>query len=117
GRDGAGTVLLTGRITSPTLLQGISGLQRRYPGLRHVRYEAIDEDAAMAGSQLAFGRVLTLRPQFAEADVVVCLDADPLGPGPDQIANGRAYAQRRRPEQGPVAHWFAFEPSMTLTGA
>jgi molybdopterin-containing oxidoreductase family iron-sulfur binding subunit len=117
GSDGAGTVLLTGRITSPTVLATIARVQTRYPALRHVRYEPVNDDAAMAGAQLAFGRPVTLRPRFAEAEVVVCLDADPLGPGPDQVANAHGFAVRRKPELGPVARWYVFEPSMTLTGA
>ena len=50
----------------------------------------------MAASRAAFGRPLTARPRLAAADVVLLLDADPLGPGPEQIANARAWSERRR---------------------
>ncbi len=58
-RRGAGLRIVTGRITSPTLIRQIAGagqrLSRRRAGYR---YEPIDDDAARAGAVLAFGRPL-----------------------------------------------------------
>jgi len=114
-RHGEGMVLLTGRVTSPTLLARIAALKESYPDLRHVRWEAVDDDAPIAAARHAFGRPLTQRPRLADADVILTLGADPLGPGPDQIANGRHWATRRR--RDPMARLYAIEPSMTNTGA
>jgi len=114
-RHGAGLVLLTGRVTSPTLLARIGALKGLYPGLRHVRCEPVDDDAPLAAARHAFGRPLTARPRLADADVILTLGADPLGPGPDQIANGRHWATRRR--RDPMPRLYAIEPSMTNTGA
>jgi molybdopterin-containing oxidoreductase family iron-sulfur binding subunit len=112
---GEGFRLLTGRITSPTLLRRIGDLKRRFPGMRHVRYEAIDDDAESAGAALAFGRPLTMRPRLAEADIVVALDADPLGPGPDQIPLARGWSERRK-RPGAAPRLYALEPTLTQTG-
>ena len=62
-------------------------LLRRFPR-RWYRYEPINDDAARAGAALAFGRPLTALPRLAMPQVVLALDADPLGPGPQQIAHG-----------------------------
>ncbi|WP_197277255.1 4Fe-4S dicluster domain-containing protein [Sphingomonas profundi] len=115
GQQGGRLALLTGRITSPTLLARIAALKAVYPGARHVRWEPFDDDAALAGAEAAFGRRLTLRPRLAEADVILCLDADPLGPGAEQVALARAWATRRR--TGAMPRLFAIEPSPTATGA
>jgi len=115
GSQGEGAVLLTGRVTSPSLLARIAEARRRMPGLRHVRAEAIDDDAEREGARLAFGRPLTMRPRLAGADVLVLLDADPLGPGPDQIAFARAWADRRRMPGKPQRTYVA-EPSLTQSG-
>jgi molybdopterin-containing oxidoreductase family iron-sulfur binding subunit len=115
GTNGDGAVLLTGRVTSPSLLARIAEAKTRMPGLRHVRAEAIDDDAERAGAALAFGRPLTMRPRLGDADVLVLLDADPLGPGPDQIAFARAWADRRR-MPGKPQRTYVLEPSLTQSG-
>jgi molybdopterin-containing oxidoreductase family iron-sulfur binding subunit len=115
GTNGEGAVLLTGRVTSPSLLARIAEAKARMPGLRHVRAEAIDDDAEREGARLAFGRPLTMRPRLHEADVLVLLDADPLGPGPDQIVFARAWADRRR-AAGRQQRTYVIEPSLTQSG-
>ena len=111
---GRGLVLLTGRVTSPTLLARIAALRTALPGARHVRWEPFDDDAAMAASRAAFGRPLTARPRLVAADVVLLLDADPLGPGPEQIGNARAWSERRR--RAPMHRLYAIEASPTISG-
>jgi molybdopterin-containing oxidoreductase family iron-sulfur binding subunit len=107
--------LLTGRVTSPTLLRQIVALLAALPGSAWHAYEAT-EDAGRAGSRLAFGRELEAIPQLDRAEVVLCLDADPLGPGPDQIRLARQWASRRT---GPArfSRSYVLEALPTLTGA
>ena len=113
-RRGQGLVLLSGRITSPTMLARIAALRDALPGARHVRWEPFNDDAAMAAARAAFGRRLTARPRLADADVVLLLDADPLGPGPDQIACARAWSERRR--RMPMHRMYAVEGSPSISG-
>ena len=114
GRGGDRAVVLTGRVTSPTLLARIAALQAARPGLRHLRWEPFDDDAPLAAARAAFGRPLTARPRFADADVLLLLDADPLGPGPDQVANARAWSERRR--RDPMPRSYAAEASPSASG-
>jgi molybdopterin-containing oxidoreductase family iron-sulfur binding subunit len=116
-RQGAGLRIVSGRITSPTLLRQIGELLKQYPQARWVRYEAVSDDAAMAGAVAAYGKPLMARPRLADAAVVLALDADPLGPGPEQIANAHSFAQRRRADAQPFLRLYAVEPNWTLTGA
>jgi molybdopterin-containing oxidoreductase family iron-sulfur binding subunit len=117
-RRGSGLRILTGRLTSPTLLRQIAALLDAYPEARWHRYEPIDDDAARRGAMLAFGRRLTPLPRLADTRVLLSLDADPLGPGPDQIRLANAFAQRRRASQpGDFLRLYAVESAWRLTGA
>jgi molybdopterin-containing oxidoreductase family iron-sulfur binding subunit len=95
---GAGLRLLTGRITSPTLLRQIDGLFTRYPQAMWHVHEPIDDSLERRGTELAFGRALHVLPHLDKAEVMLCLDADPLGPGPSQIVNARRWIEARNPK-------------------
>ncbi len=118
-RGGAGLRILSGRITSPTLARQRDALLKKYPQARWYRYEPVTDDSAMAGAQLAFGRPLTALPRFAEAAVVLALDADWLSVGPTQIANGRGFAEARSDTSMPdkFQRLYLVEPCWTVTGA
>ncbi len=113
--SGVGMALVTGRIVSPTTLARIDALKRRFPDLRWYRYEPVNDDVSRSGSRLAFGRVVTSLQRWADADAILCLDADPLGPGPDQLRIARAYSSRRGDNKRQCIH--VAEPVWTLTGA
>ena len=116
-RNGEGFRLLTGRVTSPTLLRQIDDLLQQFPKAAWHAYEPIDEDNAEAGAALAFGRPLRSVPQLDKARVLVTLDADALGHGPNQLGNARGFAARRRPQDGGFSRIYSIEAGPTLTGA
>ncbi|MGE7416700.1 4Fe-4S dicluster domain-containing protein [Methylobacterium tarhaniae] len=95
-RGGAGFRLLTGRITSPTLLRQIAALRAAMPEAAWHVHEPLDDAHARAGAALAFGRPVRILPRLEQAEIVVCLEDDPLGPGPDQIRLSAALMERRR---------------------
>ncbi len=116
-RGGAGLRIVSGRVTSPTLIRQIDEILKTYPKAHWYSYEAVSDDNALAGSTLAHGKRLMPRPRIAEAAVMLSLDADPLGPGPEQIAQARAFSERRRRKADPFLRLYAVEPEWTLTGA
>ena len=94
--DGEGVRVLSGVVLSPTLGALRASLLAKHPKAKWIEYEAINEDAALAGSEVAFGE--RLRPQFnlLKADVVLSLDCDFLqldNPGLNVI---RDFAKRRK---------------------
>ncbi|WP_235919277.1 4Fe-4S dicluster domain-containing protein [Aureimonas psammosilenae] len=115
---GEGLGVLTGRITSPTLLRQIAELRQAFPQLRHYRHEPLGDDNARAGSLAAFGRRLDVLPHLTRADVVLCLGADPLGPGPAQIRNAKGFSARRRVrgDNRAMQRLYVVESASTLTG-
>jgi Fe-S-cluster-containing dehydrogenase component len=116
--QGAGLALLTGRVTSPTLIGQIAALTKSLPQAKWYRYEPVEDDAVRNGAILAFGRPATALPRFDDARVLLTLDADPLGAGPAQIRFARdiiGARQSHAPEQS--LRLYAVEPAWTLTGA
>ena len=112
---GSGLRLLSGRITSPTLLDQIEAILKAYPNMRWHVFEPTedsDDDAAEA----VYAKPLRLRPRFSEADVVVAFEADPLGYGPDQVRFGRELVDRRKRDRASF-RFYAVECGMSLTGA
>ena len=63
-QGGEGFRLLTGRVTSPTLLRQIDDLLEMFPKASWHAYEPIDNEADRAGAALAFGRPLETVPRL-----------------------------------------------------
>jgi molybdopterin-containing oxidoreductase family iron-sulfur binding subunit len=117
-RQGAGLAVLTARVTSPTLIGQIAALQKSLPQTMWYRSDPVDDDAARTGAIQAFGRPLTAIPRFADARVTLMLDADPIGPGPEQIRFSRdIIGARQSREAAEFLRIYVVEPSWTLTGA
>ncbi len=116
--QGAGLRLLTGRVTSPTLLRQIKALQSMYPRMAWHAYEPTG-DGHSAITQSVFKRRLDVLPRLRDADVVLSLDSRFLDAGPQQIAMGRAFADRRRVRRDAkeMLRLYAVEPVPALTGA
>ncbi len=117
---GDGLRLLTGPITSPTLLAGIDAFRAAYPKMRwHVH--APTGSSAAAGAEAAFGRKLQARYDFGRADVVVAIDGDFLDSGPHQIGTSRGWADARRASAKTgrllTLHSAAATPSLTSAKA
>jgi molybdopterin-containing oxidoreductase family iron-sulfur binding subunit len=116
---GTGMALLTGRISSPTLLDRIAALKKQYPGLRWYRYDAIDRSAESAAARLSFGQAVETRYRFADARVVLALDGDFLGLiEPGQLAYARDFMAGRRPHPDrPPTRLYVVESTPGLAGA
>lgn len=119
GGGGEGLAILTGTITSPTTKRQMERLQKRLPGLAQFRHEAVDRSPQREATVLAFGRPLDLHPRLDRADLVLAIEADPLGPGPAQIVHARRFAEGRRRalEKGRLPGLHVLECTPSLTGA
>ena len=116
--QGAGFAILTGCITSPTLLRQIDELLDRYPQAAWYVHEPIGEENEREGSRLAFGRPLHQRLYLDRALTILSLDADLLGPGPNQIRHARDWVKNRKPgETQAFSRLYVAEHVLTNTGA
>ncbi len=119
GTKGAGLRLLTGPVTAPTTLRLMDDLRARLPEMRVHRWAPLADGRTEAAAR-AFGRPLEIRADIAAAGAVVCVGADPLGPGPAQMEQAGAWAVRRRAMlagERRVRPVLVAEAAKTLTGA
>ncbi|MCB9553877.1 MAG: molybdopterin oxidoreductase, partial [Myxococcales bacterium] len=114
-RRGAGLHLLVEPTTSPTLRAHLDALATALPHLRLHVWSPWSRAAGHAGLTQLFGRPLEWRHHLDAADAIVCLDADPLGDGPDRVRHAHALGPRRVP--GAMTRLYVAESSYTITGA
>ncbi|MDB6040334.1 MAG: molybdopterin oxidoreductase, iron-sulfur binding subunit [Verrucomicrobiales bacterium] len=105
--SGAGLRLLTGNITSPTLLSQIETLLREFPSAKWHTYEPL---APVSAAPLY---------DLTKADVILAIEDDFLGPGPAQLIYVRDFSSRRKTLEGAknFNRLYVAESSPTLTGA
>lgn len=121
-RRGAGLRILTETVTSPTLSEQLRTVLAAWPEARWHQWEPVHRDAARAGAQMVFGRVLTPQYRLDRADVIVSLDDDFLSSigHPGFLRYARDFAARRgheTPTSGQMNRLYVVESTPTLAGA
>jgi len=115
-----GIRVLTGAVTSPTLVEQIDTFIKKHPGAKWHAYEPISRRNVYAGSRLAFGETLDVVYRLDRADVIVALDGDFLAPEstPGSLKYARDFANKRRVEgtTGSMSRMYAVESTPSLTG-
>ncbi|HEY4003203.1 MAG TPA: hypothetical protein VGO93_30320, partial [Candidatus Xenobia bacterium] len=110
--------LLTGPLSSPTLLGQIRSLQARY---RNFVWHTWDpaSSAVLEAAQQAFGRPLVPHYRFDQADVTVSLDADFLGTGPTRIGYAADFSETRRyrRDRTRLSRLYSYQRVPSLTSA
>ncbi len=117
---GRGIRLLTGAVTSPTLLAQLQAFLQQYPGASWHHYEPVCLDAERAGTRAAFGRIVNPVYRFDRAQRILSLDADFLLFGPGVVRYNRDFAAGRRVRAGgpdSMHRLYAVESTPTITGA
>ena len=77
--NGLGTkpiVLLTSTTNSPSTLQIISEFLAKYPGSRHVQYDAVSYSGMLLANEVCYGKRALPSYQFDKAKTIVSLGAD-----------------------------------------
>lgn len=117
--QGAGLRILTGPITSPSLIAQMQALLNAYPEAAWYQYSPVGRGNTLAGAQAAFGQPFEPVYNFAAADVVLSLDCDFLFAEPGHLRYSREFAQRRQPisANGTMSRLYVIEGSATLTGS
>lgn len=116
---GAPLVLLTGTLTSPTTKQIITDFLAKYPGSRHVQYDADSYSGLLLASEASYGKKAIPAYRFDNAKVIVSLDADFLGTWLTPVEFARQYAKGRKiNEKNPeMSKHYQFESLLSLTGS
>jgi MoCo/4Fe-4S cofactor protein with predicted Tat translocation signal len=115
---GAGLRILTESVSSPTLAAQIRDLLAHFPSAKWHQWDPASRDNARVGAKNAFGTFVDAQYRFAQADVILSLDADFLGSGPGGLRYAREFAKRRRPEDAEhMNRLYVIETMPTSTGA
>ena len=102
-RKGAGLRFLVEPSASPLLGDLRRRILARFPMAKFVSYSSTTSDGAAEGPRLAFGQPLVARHHLDKAQVILSLDADFLGEGPELRARDARLrgAPRARPRDEP----------------
>ncbi len=117
---GLGLRVLTGPVTSPTVLRLIrTVLDEQGPRARWHQYSPLRSSAAVRAVRAVYGGDYVARFDLSKADRIVALDADLLTLGPAAVRYARQFAQRRRAraEGSDLNRLYAFETTPTSTGS
>lgn len=127
GKRGAGLRILTGSMTSPSLISQLQALSAELPEARWHRFDPVGSVHADEGTALAFGRPLHTVLHLDQADVIAAFDADFLSWGAESVRYSHDWAQRRKvrevpPEEraakgGGMSRLYAAEGLPSLVGA
>jgi len=119
--QGRGLRLLTGPVTSPSLLAQVAAMRAAFPEMHWHVNAPVERAGLYEGARRAFGRPLETRWRFDRARVIVSLDGDFLDPGPQQVGVSRDWVDARRAAstRGSLLemHAAAMVPSLTSAKA
>src|SRR6187455_470655 len=108
-------VLLTSTITSVSTKEIIA----KYPGLKHVQYDADSFSGMLMANEATFGKRAIPSYNLAKAKTIVSLGADFLGTWLSPVEFARQYSQTRKLKDGAseMSRHLQFESFMSMTGA
>ena len=117
--SGKPVVLLTTSFTSITARQIIGEFLAKYPGSRHVQYDAISYSGMILANQASYGRKAIPAYHFENAKVIVSLGADFLTTWLSPVVFANQYASTRRIDEDKpsMSRHFQFESHYSITGA
>lgn len=115
---GEGLRVLSERSSSPTLAALKDRFLTAFPLAKWVVFEALGANGRAAGTALAFGKPHRVHYSFAEAKVILSLDADFFAPSfPSGLANARGVTKGRVPDHGEMNRLYAIESCFSGVGA
>lgn len=119
GLGGAPVVILTSTINSPTTLDVISQFIAKYPGSRHVQYDAVSYTGMLLANEATYGKRAIPTYRFDAAKVIVSIGADFLGTWLAPVEFGRQYGKGKKlsQEKPELSRHFHFETVASLTGS
>lgn len=117
--SGSKVVLLTSTLNSPTTREIIAAFLEKYPGSRHIQYDAISYSGILLANEISYGKRIIPTYHFDKAKVIVSLDADFLGTWLSPIEFASQYAAGRKIDQKnpEMSKHIQFEGLLSLTGA
>ncbi len=117
--NGFGLRILTETVTSPSMADQLSRIQKLYPAMKWIQWEPAGAHSGREGSMMAFAQPVNTYYDLRPAKVVVSLDSDFLASGPASLRYARQFAAGRRVRGTETAmnRLYVVEPMLTPTGS
>ncbi len=111
--------VLTASINSASTQQIINDFIAKYPGSRHVQYDAVSYGGMILANEASYGKKAIPSYQFDKAMVIVSLGADFLGTWLSPVEFNNQYATNRRVKgtNPALSQHIQFESMLSLTGS
>jgi len=117
-RKGEGLAILTGVVTSPTLISQMTALRAQLPQAKWYVHEPSVNPAIASAARKIAGRSAFISYDLSKADVVVSLESDFLNTGPAALAYARQFAKRRGIDNGQTpCRMYAVEATPSVSGS
>ena len=116
---GKAVALLTSTINSPSTQQIITDFLAKYPGSRHVQYDAVSYSGMILANEACYGKKSIPSYHFDKANVIVSLGADFLGTWLSPVEFSKQYSKKRKisGEKPELSRHIHFESMMSMTGS
>ncbi len=116
---GQGLHLVLPSSSSPTLARLLGELKSAMPSAVVHRYDAISDERATAGANIAFGKSQETVWSLDKCEVVATFDHDFLGIDGDVVHNSKRFSETRRIQKSDesISRLYVTEGSFTVTGA
>ncbi len=116
---GKSVALLTSTINSPSTLDIIKEFLAKYPGSRHVQYDAVSYSGMLLANEASYGKKAIPSYHFDNAKVIVSLGADFLGTwlSPTEFSNQYGKNRKVTGTKPELSQHFQFESMMSMTGS
>ena len=112
-------VLLSSSMPSPSSSRAIGDFLSKYPGSKHVVYDAVSHYGIVKGNELSFGKAVVPGYHFENASVIVSIGADFLSNWINPVEYARQYAATRQLRNGKkeMSRHIQIESTLSLTGS
>lgn len=111
--------LLTGSLLSPTTKDIITQFITKFPGSKHVVYDAVSYSGMLQANEASYGKRTLPTYHFDKAQTIVSLGADFLGTWLSPIEFTKGYSKGRKvsAKELRLSKHYHFEPNHSITGA
>ena len=116
---GKAAVILTSTILSPTVLEVISQFKAKYPGARHIVYDAMSYSGMLLANEASYGKRTLPTYHFDKARTIVSLGADFLGTWLSPVEHAKHYSMGRKmsAKNMQMSRHYQIEGMHTISGA
>ncbi len=117
--QGAGLRFLGESSSSPSLRELKDHVLKTFPQAKWHAWDAVSQDNALQGAQIAIGQPAHTHYAFDKAEVVLAVDSDFLALDPQNVANTKKFSKKRRvvSEKDEMNRLYAVESHFSVTGA